>query len=279
MTRQPTSILLPQDLDLLRVSGLHKAYPGGQEVLKGVDLSFRPGEFVAILGLSGAGKSTFLRCINRLVEPTSGRILVPGKVVDRPDEAIIDITRIGRRDLQRWRRRVGMVFQQFNLAKRLTVLENVLSGSLGYADPLLSSLRMFSEQERARALRNLDRVGLLPLAYQRADAISGGQQQRVAIARALMQCPALILGDEPVASLDPKLSLSILELMRTICREDGITVLVCLHVLDLARRFADRVVGFAGGQVVFDGGPDRLDEASIRRIYQARTEELRGFTA
>lgn len=279
MTRQPTSILLPRDLDLVQVSGLHKTYPGGQEVLKGVDLSFRPGEFVAILGLSGAGKSTFLRCLNRLVEPTSGRILVPGMVVDRPDDAVVDIVRVKGQELQRWRRRVGMVFQQFNLAKRLSVLDNVLSGSLGYAHPTLSSFRLFSEQERARALRNLDRVGLLPLAYQRADAISGGQQQRVAIARALMQCPAMILGDEPVASLDPKLSLSILELMRNICREDGITVLVCLHVLDLAKRYADRVIGFAGGQVVFDGPPDKLDDISIRRIYQARTEELKGFSA
>jgi len=278
MSRQPTSILLPRDADLIQVTGLHKTYPGGQEVLKGVDLAFRPGEFVAILGLSGAGKSTFLRCLNRLVEPTSGRILVPGMVVDRPADAVVDIVRVSGPELQRWRRRVGMVFQQFNLAKRLSVIDNVLSGSLGYAHPMLSSLRMFSDQEQARALRNLDRVGLLPLAYQRADAISGGQQQRVAIARALMQCPAMILGDEPVASLDPKLSLSILELMRNICREDNITVLVCLHVLELAKRYADRVIGFAGGQVVFDGPPDKLDDLSIRRIYQARTEELRGFS-
>jgi len=278
MSRQPTSILLPRDADLIQVTGLHKTYPGGQEVLKGVDLAFRPGEFVAILGLSGAGKSTFLRCLNRLVEPTSGRILVPGMVVDRPADAVVDIVRVSGPELQRWRRRVGMVFQQFNLAKRLSVIDNVLAGSLGYAHPMLSSLRMFSDQEQARALRNLDRVGLLPLAYQRADAISGGQQQRVAIARALMQCPAMILGDEPVASLDPKLSLSILELMRNICREDNITVLVCLHVLELAKRYADRVIGFAGGQVVFDGPPDKLDDLSIRRIYQARTEELRGFS-
>jgi phosphonate transport system ATP-binding protein len=188
-----------------------------------------------------------------------------------------DVVTANPAELRRWRRKVGMIFQQFNLAKRLSVLDNVLSGSLGYAPGVPSTLRLFPESERRRALLNLDRVGLKPFAYQRADAISGGQQQRVAIARALMQRPAIILADEPVASLDPKLSMSILELLRRICDEDGITVLVSLHVLELAKRYASRLIGFAGGEVVFDGSPADLTESMVKRVYQAQTEELQAY--
>lgn len=266
---------------VIKVEHLGKTYSSGPPVLKDVNLSFQAGEFTAILGLSGAGKSTFLRCLNRLVEPSTGKILVPAAVLgDGGDPAaMFDVTTASPKDLRRWRRKVGMIFQQFNLAKRLSVIDNVLSGSLGYVPSLPSTFRIFSEDERARALKNLDRVGLLPFAYQRADAISGGQQQRVAIARALMQRPAVILADEPVASLDPKLSMSILELLRKICDEDGITVLVSLHVLELAKRYSSRLLGFAGGDVVFDGQASDLGEHALKQIYQARTEELEAYTA
>ncbi len=261
---------------VLSVRHLSKRYGDGAPVLRDVSLDFEAGEFTAILGLSGAGKSTFLRCLNRLVEPSGGEILVPSAILDR-EGGQIDVGKFGARDLRRWRRKVGMIFQQFNLVKRLTVLENVLSGSLGYTPGLPSTLRFFSSADKRRALLALDRVGLLPFAYQRADSVSGGQQQRVAIARALMQRPAVILADEPVASLDPKLSLAILDLLRKVGQEDGITVLVSLHVLDLAKRFSGRCIGFAGGEVVFDDAPERLDETAIRRVYQARTEELKAY--
>ncbi len=264
---------------IIKVENLGKTYPGGVPVLEGVNLSFMPGEFTAILGLSGAGKSTFLRCLNRLVDPTAGKIIVPRELVADGGDATgdFDVVTANPAELRRWRRKVGMIFQQFNLAKRLTVHDNVLSGSLGYAPSLPSTFRMFPDPERERALKNLDRVGLKPFAYQRADAISGGQQQRVAIARALMQRPALILADEPVASLDPKLSMSILELLRKICEEDGITVLVSLHVLELAKRYSSRLIGFAGGKVVFDGQAAALSDAAIKQIYQAQTEELAAY--
>jgi phosphonate transport system ATP-binding protein len=242
-------------------------YGDGPAILTDVDLSFRRGEFVVILGLSGAGKSTFLRCINRLVEPTAGRIEVPHEAVFGWDGAPLDVASMTERQLRLWRRRVGMIFQQFNLVKRMSVLQNVLSGSLGYQGPL-SLLRLFPEVDRERALANLQRVGLLAQAHQRADRLSGGQQQRVAIARALMQKPAIILADEPVASLDPKLSVVVLDTLRRVAQEDGITVLVSLHVLELARRYADRIVGFQGGRVVYDGPPEGLTNEVVEAIYR-----------
>ncbi|MBU6427808.1 MAG: phosphonate ABC transporter ATP-binding protein [Cyanobacteria bacterium REEB65] len=261
---------------MISVRNLCKQYGTGALILKDVSLDILPGQFTTILGLSGAGKSTFLRCLNRLIEPTGGEIRVPAELLGRSGEPL-DVARAGAGDLRRWRRRVGMIFQQFNLAKRLTVLDNVLSGTLGYAPWALSSLRVFSADDKARACKSLERVGLLPFAYQRADTLSGGQQQRVAIARALMQRPAVILADEPVASLDPKLSMTILALLAQICREDNIAVLVSLHVLELAKRYSERMVGFAGGEIVFDGRPESLDEGAIRRIYQAKTEELKAY--
>ena len=257
---------------VLEVQGLHKSYGDGPRILNDVNLTFRRGEFVSILGLSGAGKSTFLRCLNRLIEPSAGKILVPGGLfLEGAGDSPKDVATLPGPELRQWRRKVGMIFQQFNLVKRLSVLDNVLSGSLGYQAYLPSALRRFSEADRRRALENLQRVGLLDQAYKRADTLSGGQQQRVAIARALMQRPAVILADEPVASLDPKLSVTILDILRRVAQEDGITVLVSLHVLELARQYADRVVGFQGGEVVFDGSPEALTAEAVERIYR-RTE-------
>jgi phosphonate transport system ATP-binding protein len=253
---------------VLHVQGLSKSYGDGPRILNDVNLRFERGEFVVILGLSGAGKSTFLRCLNRLIDPSAGQILVPSALFQADRSGMADVASLPKRDLRQWRRKVGMIFQQFNLVKRLTVLDNVLSGSLGYQALLPSALRRFSEADRRRALENLQRVGLLDQAYQRADTLSGGQQQRVAIARALMQRPAVILADEPVASLDPKLSVTILKILRRVAKEDGITVLVSLHVLELARQYADRVIGFEGGAVVFDGPPDALTEEAVERIYR-----------
>ena len=259
---------------LVAVRALQKAYRADRPVLRGIDCTFAPGEFVGLLGLSGAGKSTFLRCINRLIDPSSGEIHVPRALLLPGAPGTLDIVKASPGELRAWRRRVGMIFQQFNLVRRLSVLDNVLAGILGGAGLPQILWRSFPESERDRALYNLERVGLLDYAYRRADELSGGQQQRVAIARALMQRPALILADEPVASLDPKLSAQVLGTLRRIAQEDGITVIVSLHVLDLARQYADRLLGFQSGQVVFNGRPDSLDEVAYEQIYRRSTREL-----
>jgi phosphonate transport system ATP-binding protein len=253
---------------ILQVQGLQKAYQDGSLVLKGIDLEVRRGEFIAVIGLSGAGKSTLLRCLNRLIEPTAGQILVPGDLfLEAPEPGMVDIAHLNGRPLRLLRRRIGMVFQQFNLVKRLSVLDNVLTGALGYQDTLKSTFRLFSKDDRERALVNLERVGLLEHAYRRADSLSGGQQQRVAIARVLMQRPALILADEPVASLDPKLSRQILDILLRVCQEDRITALVSLHTIELSREYADRVIGLQGGRVTFDGSAANLTEAVLDKVY------------
>jgi phosphonate transport system ATP-binding protein len=254
---------------ILELRGLSHAYDGTGPVLRGVNLLVEQGEFVGIIGLSGSGKSTLLRCINRLVEPCGGAVLVPPSLAERGSSGNpVDILRLSPSRLRRLRRRIGMIFQQFNLVKRMSVLENVLCGGLGYQPVLRSTLRLFSRAERRRALVNLQRVGLLEHAYKRADELSGGEQQRVAIARALMQRPAIILADEPVSSLDPKLSRLVLDILRRICREDGITALVSLHTLELTREYADRVVGLRAGEVVFDGPVSRLTGPVLEGIYQ-----------
>jgi phosphonate transport system ATP-binding protein len=263
---------------IIEVRDLKKGYGNNPLVLEDLSLSFHPGEFTTILGLSGSGKSTFLRCLNRLVEPSGGKILIPSSILEHgeileDEKPELDIVTLPLGPLRLWRRRVGMIFQQFNLAKRLSVLDNVLSGGLGSANLFPSSLRLFSTQTREQAFRNLDRIGLLDRAYQRADTLSGGQQQRVAIARALMQKPRVILADEPVASLDPKLSVTILDILRRIAREDDISVIISLHTLELAKNYSDRIVGLSGGRIVFDGKPDRLEKEAIDRIYQREGSE------
>lgn len=253
---------------ILEIEDLHKSYDSDVPVLCGINLSVDRGEFVGIIGLSGSGKSTLLRCINRLVEPSSGHIRLPsGLITGNGAGTLVDVVRLKHTELRRLRRKIGMIFQQFNIVKRLSVIENVLSGGLGYQSPLRSTLRSFTREEKRNALTNLNRVGLLDHAYRRADELSGGEQQRVAIARTLMQEPALILADEPVSSLDPKLSGVVLDILKKVCQEDGITALVSLHTLELTREYAARVVGLKNGQICFDGAADELTGPVVEAIY------------
>jgi phosphonate transport system ATP-binding protein len=254
---------------ILEIEDLHKSYDAKNPVLRGINLAVRRGEFVGIIGLSGSGKSTFLRCINRLVEPTSGQIRIPASLIDNGgDDNLTDIASLKGSELRLLRRKIGMIFQQFNIVKRLSVIENVLSGGLGYQSLLLSTLRRFTREEQRKALINIKRVGLLDHAYRRAGELSGGEQQRVAIARTLMQQPALILADEPVSSLDPKLSRVVLDILKRVCREDGITALVSLHTLELTREYAHRIVALKHGQIFFDGLVGELTDPVVDGIYQ-----------
>jgi phosphonate transport system ATP-binding protein len=240
---------------MLVVEHLVKDY-AGVRALDDVSLTVADGEFLVLIGLSGSGKSTLLRCLNRLVEPTAGRILLGD----------VDITAARGADLRRVRRNIGMIFQQFNLVKRSTVLTNVLTGRLGYVSQWQSLAAHFGEDDYRRALVNLERVGLRDRAQQRADRLSGGQQQRVAIARALMQEPQMMLADEPVASLDPATSHSVLKYLQQI-NQEGMTVICSLHFLSLARTYGTRVIALKGGQLMFDGRPADIDERRFREIY------------
>jgi phosphonate transport system ATP-binding protein len=242
---------------MLTLNGVTHVYPNGTRALDDVSLDVDRGEFVVLIGLSGSGKSTLLRCINRLVEPTSGRILFDG----------VDMTRVSGGELRRMRRRIGMIFQQFNLVRRSSVFANVLAGRLG-SRPLWRTITMRpTTDDVALAFDNLGRVGIVGKAYSRADALSGGQQQRVGIARALMQRPDVMLADEPVASLDPATSHSVMKYLEEINRKDGITVLCSLHFLSLARRYGTRVIALKDGRVAFDGKPVDIDERRFKEIY------------
>ncbi len=251
--------------DLIRIEHLTKIYERG-EVLALNDVSFtvKRGEFLVLLGLSGSGKSTLLRCINRLIEPTAGTIVFDG----------IDVTRASSRQLRQIRRRMAMIFQQFNLVKRSTVLTNVLSGRLGYVSPAASAIHKFSKQDIDMAMADLDRVGIPEQAYKRADELSGGQQQRVGIARALMQQPDLLMADEPVSALDPATSHSVMQHLETMNREDGVTVIASLHFLSLARRYGTRILALKDGEIVFEGLPTEIDEAKFKEIYGEEAEEV-----
>jgi phosphonate transport system ATP-binding protein len=257
-------------MTILEVKDLYHSFGiSTPPVLRGVSLKLKQGEFLGVIGLSGSGKSTLLRCINRLIDPDSGEILIPRNVfIPGADSSCIDVLKLSRHELRLLRRKVGMIFQQFNIVKRLSVMENVLSGGLGYQSVFTSSLKLFSLAEKKRALLNLKRVGLLNHAYKRADELSGGEQQRVAIARTLMQNPSIILADEPVSNLDPKLSRVILDILKRICSEDGITAMVSLHTLDLTKEYADRILGLSQGQVLFDDPAKNLNDASAEMIYQ-----------
>lgn len=241
----------------LAIRKLAKEYVAGKPVLRGINLEVSDQGITAIIGPSGTGKSTLIRCINRLVEPTSGEILFEGA----------DMMKLDRAGLRLARRHIGMVFQEYNLVERLTVMENLLCGRLGYVPPLKAWLRNYPQQDIARAFELLDVVGLAEFVNQRADSLSGGQRQRVGIARALMQEPKLLLADEPTSSLDPKTSVEIMSLIRDLCQQRAIPVMINMHDVELARRYADRIIGMARGTVVYDGPPAGLSDAQLKAIY------------
>ena len=242
---------------------------GSKTAVDGVSLSIDRGRFIGVIGRSGAGKSTLLRMINRLEEPTSGRIRYGDT----------DVTALSGRDLADWRTRCAMIFQQFNLAGRLDVLTNVLVGRLNYTPTLRAVLRLWSEQDIALALSALEQLDIAAFAAQRADNLSGGQQQRVAIARALVQEPELVLADEPIASLDPRNTRVVMDALQRINRHHGITVMCNLHSLEVARAYCDRLIGMAAGRVVFDGPPAELTEAAARELYGIEAREALGAEA
>ena len=242
---------------MLRIEGLVKRYPTGDLALKTVDLTVPDGQVMALIGPSGAGKSTLIRCVNRLVEPTGGRIFLGDR----------EVTGLGIGALRRVRRRMGMIFQEYALVERLSVMENVLSGRLGYVGFWRSWFRRFPQSDIDEAFRLLGRVGLDHMVDKRADELSGGQRQRVGIARALIQQPDLLLVDEPTASLDPKTSRQIMRLIRELCAERGLAAIINIHDVMLAQMFAQRIVGLQAGEIVYDGPPDGLTADVLTRIY------------
>ena len=243
---------------LLSIKGLYKEYRPGEPVLKNINLEIEASGLTAIIGPSGTGKSTLIRCINRLIDPTAGQIKLRGE----------DLAQLKGKSLREARCRIGMVFQEYNLVEPLTVMENVLCGKLGKLPIWRPLLRKFSEEDISRAFELIDSVGLSQeFASRRADALSGGQRQRVGIARALMQEPGLILADEPTSSLDPKTSVEIMELLDQVSKDRDVPVIVNIHNVDLARRFASRIIGMSAGQVVFDGPPDALQDKHLNEIY------------
>jgi len=242
---------------LLIIESLDKKYPTGDRALKSVSLSVQTGEVIGLIGPSGAGKSSLIRCVNRLIEPSGGSITLNGK----------NILAMGQHQLRLARREIGMIFQEFALVERLTVMENLLSGRLGYTGFWASWFRRFNQADIARAFELLERVGLSGMHNKRADELSGGQRQRVGIARALMQSPTLLLVDEPTASLDPKTSRQIMRLIIDLCRERGLAAIINIHDVVLATEYLPRIVGLRAGEIVFDGQAQSVDETILSRIY------------
>ncbi|OUR97813.1 phosphonate ABC transporter ATP-binding protein [Halobacteriovorax marinus] len=249
---------------MLKVTELHKKYPNGTHALKGVSFDVKQGEFLVVIGLSGSGKSTLLRCINRLHEPSHGTINFEGS----------DITNIKGQPLRTLRSKIGMIFQHFNLIPRKTVMTNVLAGSLSRTSIFKSILGMFSDEEREKAKRFIKIVGLAGKENQRADNLSGGQQQRVSIARALMQNPKVLLADEPVASLDPATSHSVMQYLKKVNEELGVTIICNLHFLSLVRQYASRVIALKGGKLIYEGQPLDIDENWFKTIYGEEAVEV-----
>ncbi len=243
---------------MLEITDLRVVYGNGNEALKSISISAKPGEIIAIIGRSGAGKSTLLRCINGLQQPTSGTVVLDGE----------NITTMNQNQLREVRRYVGFIWQEYNLVERLPAITNVLTGRLGYNRGLGSVAFYFDRGHREIALRSLERVNLLHRANFRADRLSGGEKQRVAIARAIAQQPKIILADEPVASLDPELSVQVMTDLARVAREDGVLTLINIHQVELAKEFADRLIGIAQGVVVFDGTPDTLTTTVLDDIYR-----------
>ena len=242
---------------MFTIKGLSKRYPGGVTALEEINLAISEPQVVMIIGSSGAGKSTLIRCINRLIEPTTGSVVLND----------LDITTLGKNGLRKARRRIGMIFQEYNLVDRLTVMENVLSGRLGYVSFWQAYRRKYPAEDISAAYELLDRVGLMDNCNSRADALSGGQRQRVGIARALMQRPDLLLVDEPTASLDPKTSRQIMRLIVELAQERGTPALINIHDVALAQSFADRIIGLAGGRVAFDGSAAEVTDQVLTDIY------------
>jgi len=241
----------------LQIRELNHAYVSNKPILKNINIDIDESGVIAIIGPSGTGKSTLLRCINRLIQPTDGSILFKDK----------DVAKIKGKSLREVRRQIGMVFQEYNLVERLSVLENVLTGRLGYMSAWAAWRRNFSDKDIKRAFELLEFVGLSDFAMQRADSLSGGQRQRVGIARALMQEPVILLADEPTSSLDPKTSVEIMELLRQLAQDKGIPTLVNIHDVNLAKRYAQRMIGMSGGEVVYDGKPDGITDTHLKSIY------------
>ena len=248
---------------MIRLEQINHTYPNGTKALSDISLSIGTEAFTVLIGPSGAGKSTLMRILNGLVRPSSGKVFIDGLELSRaPSSKVLEA-----------RRSIGMVFQQFNLVKRLSALENVLLGRLGYREAWRSVLHLYPKTEMHRALEILDRVGMADYAWQRADTLSGGQQQRVGIARALAQEPKFILADEPISALDPKSSEQVMELLRDIHHKDGITVIANLHYLGTVREYANRVVALQQGRVIFDGGVDALTDDITRSLYYGDTTQ------
>jgi len=254
---------------MLQVKNVSKTYENGRKALYDISFDVSPGEFVSIIGPSGAGKSTIMRGINQLIPITSGEIVFDGQNVALASKA----------ELRRIRRRIGMIFQHYNLVYRLTAVENVLHGRLGYKSTLSGVLGRYTEQEKEEAFLLLQKVGLEDFAYARCDQLSGGQKQRVGIARALMQHPSLILCDEPIASLDPQSSETVMTYLRDVTKQIGITCLVNLHQVEIAIAYSDRIIGVKEGRVVFDGAPGELTGERIAEIYHANPQAVGEETA
>ncbi len=251
-------------MPILEFKNVSKVYDNVTKALDNISFAVEEGEFISIIGPSGAGKSTILRCINRLINASSGEIVYDGE----------DILKLKNKELRKIRTKTGMIFQHYNLVERLSVIENVLHGTLGSKSALSGMLGHYTEEEKIKAFEILKDLGLTEQAYKRCDELSGGQKQRVGIARAIMQQPKLILCDEPIASLDPKSSKIIMDHLANISREKKITCIVNLHQVDVAIRYSDRIIGVAAGKIVFDGPAKRLDREKIHQIYQSNSSEL-----
>jgi phosphonate transport system ATP-binding protein len=250
---------------LLTIKGLTKVYDKHTQALKGIDLQFTTGEFAVVIGPSGAGKSTFIRCVNRMIDPSSGEIVFDG----------VHMEKIKGRELRRRRSNIGMIFQHYNLIGPVSVFKNVLYGRLGKVPFRKSLFDMYSYGDKAEAYELIKKVGLEEQMYKRADTLSGGQMQRVGICRAIVQNPKLLLADEPIASLDPKSADTVMDQMRAITSERGLTCIVNLHQVDYAKRYASRIIGIKDGLVVFDGAPEKLTDDMIGYIYAGKEEEMK----
>jgi phosphonate transport system ATP-binding protein len=257
MTKDPANSQTHLPERSLRIENLEKQYVKGKPVLKDISFEVLGQSSVAIIGPSGTGKSTLIRCVNKLIPPTAGKVYISGE----------NITKLTGKELRHARRKIGMVFQEFNLVERLSVMENVLSGRLGYVSPWRAWLRKYPQQDIDKAFDLLESIGLIDFYHERADSLSGGQRQRVGIARAVMQEPHVLLADEPTSSLDPKTSVEIMELLVALSKEHQIPLLINIHDVELAKRFTTRVIGLSKGGIVFDDSPENLTNNHLKQIY------------